>query len=99
MLRIYGVARTRVFRVLWIAKELGLQYEHIPVEIGAAGARKPDYLSINPNGRLPATISGRCMRCACRLRTATPPGATRRSKYWSSRSRCSMARSPIAHIF
>ena len=54
MLRIYGVARTRVFRVLWIAKELGLQYEHIPVEIGAAGARKPDYLSINPNGRLPA---------------------------------------------
>ena len=31
MLRIYGVARTRAFRVLWIAKELGLDYEHIPV--------------------------------------------------------------------
>jgi len=53
MLRIYGVARTRAFRVLWIAKELGLDYEHIPVEIGDAGARRPDYLAINPNGRLP----------------------------------------------
>jgi glutathione S-transferase len=53
-LRIYGVARTRAFRALWIAHELGLDYEHIPVEIGPAGARKPDYLAINPNGRLPA---------------------------------------------
>jgi glutathione S-transferase len=53
-LRIYGVARTRAFRALWIANELGLDYQHIPVEIGAAGARKPDYLVINPNGRLPA---------------------------------------------
>jgi len=53
-LRIYGIARTRAFRVLWTAAELGLDYEHIPVEIGAAGARLPDYLAINPNGRLPA---------------------------------------------
>jgi glutathione S-transferase len=53
-LRIYGIARTRAYRVLWIAKELGLVYEHIPTEIGAAGARQPDYLAINPNGRLPA---------------------------------------------
>ena len=53
-LRIYGIARTRAFRALWVAKELGLDYEHVPVEIGAAGARQPDYLAINPNGRLPA---------------------------------------------
>jgi glutathione S-transferase len=57
-LRIYGIARTRAFRALWIAKELGLDYEHIPVEIGQAGARKPDYLAINPNGRLPAIDDG-----------------------------------------
>jgi glutathione S-transferase len=53
-LRIYGIARTRAFRAIWVAKELGLDYEHIPVETGPAGARKPDYLAINPNGRLPA---------------------------------------------
>jgi glutathione S-transferase len=57
-LRIYGIARTRAFRALWIAKELGLDYEHIPVEIGQAGARKADYLAINPNGRLPAIDDG-----------------------------------------
>jgi len=53
-LRIYGIARTRAFRALWVAKELGLPYEHIPVEIGQAGARQAEYLAINPNGRLPA---------------------------------------------
>ena len=53
-LRIYGIARTRAFRALWMAEELGLDYEHVPIEIGPAGARKSDYLAINPNGRLPA---------------------------------------------
>jgi glutathione S-transferase len=57
-LRIYGIARTRAFRALWIAEELGLDYEHMPIEIGPAGARKPDYLAINPNGRLPAIDDG-----------------------------------------
>jgi len=54
MLRIYGIARTRAFRVLWIAKELGLDYEHIEIEIGPTRARKSEYLAINPNGRLPS---------------------------------------------
>jgi glutathione S-transferase len=53
-LKIYGIARTRAFRVLWMAEELGIEYEHIPIETGPAGARKPDYLAVNPNGRLPA---------------------------------------------
>jgi glutathione S-transferase len=53
-LRIYGIARTRAFRALWIASELGLDYEHVPIEIGEAGARTAEYLAVNPNGRLPA---------------------------------------------
>ena len=53
VLRIYGIARTRAFRALWIAEELGLDYEHLPIEIGDAGARSPQFLAINPNGRLP----------------------------------------------
>jgi glutathione S-transferase len=57
-LRIYGIARTRAFRALWIAKELGLDYEHIPIEIGSAGARQAEYLAVNPNGRLPAIDDG-----------------------------------------
>jgi glutathione S-transferase len=52
-LRIYGIARTRAFRALWIAEELGLVYQHLPIEIGEAGARSPEFLALNPNGRLP----------------------------------------------
>ena len=52
-LRIYGIARTRAFRALWIAEEVGLDYEHLPIEIGDAGARAPEFLRLNPNGRLP----------------------------------------------
>jgi glutathione S-transferase len=57
-LRIYGVARTRAFRVLWIAQELELAHEHLPIEIGDAGARTPEFLSLNPNGRLPVIVDG-----------------------------------------
>jgi glutathione S-transferase len=55
-LKIYGIARTRAFRALWMAKELGLDYKHDPVEIGDAGARTPEFLAINPNGRLPVIV-------------------------------------------
>jgi len=55
-LRIYGIARTRAFRALWMANELGLDYEHLTIEIGAAGARSAEFLAINPNGRLPFIV-------------------------------------------
>jgi glutathione S-transferase len=55
-LRIYGIARTRAFRALWMAEELSLPYEHLPIEIGGDGARAPEFLAINPNGRLPVIV-------------------------------------------
>jgi len=57
-LRIYGVARTRAFRALWVAEELGIPYQQMPVEIGDAGARTPEFLALNPNGRLPVIVDG-----------------------------------------
>jgi len=51
-LKIYGTPRSRAFRVLWMAKELGLEYEHIPVDTGST--RTPEYLAVNPNGHIPA---------------------------------------------
>jgi len=58
ILRIYGVARTRAFRALWMAEELGIPYAHLPVEIGDAGARTAEFLALNPNGRLPVIVDG-----------------------------------------
>jgi glutathione S-transferase len=39
-----------------MATELNLDYEHLPIEIGEAGARAPEFLAINPNGRLPVIV-------------------------------------------
>jgi glutathione S-transferase len=57
-LRIYGIARTRAFRALWVANELNLRYQHLPIEIGEAGARAAEFAAINPNGRLPFIVDG-----------------------------------------
>jgi glutathione S-transferase len=53
-LKIYGVARSRAFRTLWMAGELGLAYEHVKIDFADGGTRRPDYLAINPNGHVPA---------------------------------------------
>ena len=57
-LTIYGSPMSRAFRVLWMARELGLQYENIPLDPRAGDTRKPDYLKINPNGHVPAIVEG-----------------------------------------
>ena len=52
-LRIYGVARSRAARVLWMAKELGLDYEHIKVDTATGETRTQAHLALNPNGHIP----------------------------------------------
>ena len=53
-LKIYGVPRSRAFRTLWMAKELGLDYDNVPVDFATGETRQPAYLAINPNGHVPA---------------------------------------------
>lgn len=53
-LKIYGVPRSRAFRTLWLAKELGLDYENVMVDFAGGDTRQPAYLAINPNGHVPA---------------------------------------------
>ena len=53
-LKIYGIARSRAFRTLWMAQELGLSYEHVPVDLTKGETKRPEYLAINPNGHIPA---------------------------------------------
>jgi len=56
-LKIYGAPRSRTFRVLWAAEELGIPYENVPTDF-VEGSKKPDFLAINPNGRIPAIDDG-----------------------------------------
>ncbi len=51
MLKLYGTSKSRAARCLWALEELGLKYEHVPVEV--AKAKSPEHLKINPNGHVP----------------------------------------------
>jgi glutathione S-transferase len=51
-LKIYGVARSRAFRTLWMAGELGLPYEHVKTDFDG-GTRTAEFLKLNPNGHVP----------------------------------------------
>lgn len=53
MLRIYGSARSRGVRTLWMVGELGLQYEHFDYAPRSPATRTPEYLALNPNGAVP----------------------------------------------
>ena len=57
MIKIYGTSRSRAGRSLWALEELGLKYEHVPVN-ASGESRKPEYLKINPNGHIPAIDDG-----------------------------------------
>jgi glutathione S-transferase len=54
MLKIYGIPRSRAFRTLWTAKELGLDYENVPIGTNDGTSRTPEFLAVNPNGHIPA---------------------------------------------
>jgi glutathione S-transferase len=51
MLKLYGTSKSRSARSLWALEELGVKYEHVPVEVSQA--KSPDHLKRNPNGHVP----------------------------------------------
>jgi glutathione S-transferase len=57
-LTIYGSVMSRTFRVLWMARELALEFEHVPLDPRKGEPRAADYLKINPNGHVPAIRDG-----------------------------------------
>jgi glutathione S-transferase len=52
MLKLYGTSMSRAARCLWALEELGLKYEHVPLNT-QGDSRKPDFLKVNPNGHVP----------------------------------------------
>jgi glutathione S-transferase len=58
MITLYGITRSRAARCLWMLEEVGVPYERVLTDQRKQGNRQPDYLAINPNGRLPALRDG-----------------------------------------
>jgi glutathione S-transferase len=58
-LKIWGRANSvNVQKVLWALRELDLAYERIDAGMAAGRNRDPDYLAMNPNGRVPTLVDG-----------------------------------------
>jgi glutathione S-transferase len=58
-LTIYGIPASRAVRPLWAATELGLDFKHVELAYQDRGTRTPEFLAINPNGRVPAVVDAR----------------------------------------
>ena len=56
MLKIDGAPHSRAFRVIWLANEIGIPHEHIPVTFDPPNlqCKEPWYVALNPNGRVPS---------------------------------------------
>jgi glutathione S-transferase len=54
MLKIWGRKNSiNVIKVLWTCDELGLKYERVDLGGAFGGLDKPEYVALNPNGRVP----------------------------------------------
>jgi glutathione S-transferase len=58
MLKLYGGSRSRASIVQWYLEEIGVPYEFILLDLQAGEHRNPEYLSINPMGKVPAIVDG-----------------------------------------
>jgi glutathione S-transferase len=45
-------------RVTWALEELGLQYEKVRLALKQGEHKKPEFLAVNPNGKVPALVDG-----------------------------------------
>src|SRR4051794_3507043 len=93
MMKLYWSPRTRSFSALWLMEETGQPYERVLVDLATGAQKKPDYLAINPMGKVPALQDGDatlaeaaaiCAYVAERFPAASlapPPGDPKRAKY------------------
>jgi glutathione S-transferase len=58
MLKLYGGTRSRASIVQWYLEELEVPYEFVKLDMQAGEHRQPDYLTINPIGKVPAIADG-----------------------------------------
>ena len=58
MLKLYGGARSRASIVQWYLEELGIPYEFVLLDMQAGEHRQPEFLAINPMGKVPAIVDG-----------------------------------------
>ena len=55
-MQLYEFAPTRSIRVRWMLQELGINFEAVTVNLAAGEHRRPEFLKINPAGKIPVVV-------------------------------------------
>jgi GST-like protein len=58
MIKFYYSGAPNPMKVALMLEECGLPYEPVPVDTRKGEQHKPDFLAINPNGKVPAIVDG-----------------------------------------
>ena len=56
MIQIYGPKMSSAFRCYWLLEELGIPYEIMPFDFSKGDSQNPEYLKLNPNGKVPTMV-------------------------------------------
>ena len=93
MMKLYWSPRSRSFTALWLLEETGHPYERVLTDISTGAQKTPEFLAVNPMGKVPALGDGDvaiaesaaiCAYVAERFpdaKLAPPLGDPRRAKY------------------
>jgi glutathione S-transferase len=93
MMKLYWSPRTRSFSALWLMEETGQPYERVLTDLSKGAQKTPEYLAINPMGKVPAlqddevSLGEAAAICAYvaerypQARLAPPVGDPLRAKY------------------
>jgi glutathione S-transferase len=57
-MKLYGTPPTRALRVLWLLRELDIECEIVTVNMGIGEHLGPEFLALNPAGKLPVLVDG-----------------------------------------
>jgi glutathione S-transferase len=57
-MKLYEFAPTRSIRARWTLQELGVEFEAVSVNLLAGEHRRPEFLAINPAGKVPVLVDG-----------------------------------------
>ena len=57
-MKLYAFGPTRSIRARWTLQELGVGFEPITVNLVAGEHRRPEFLKVNPGGKLPVLVDG-----------------------------------------
>lgn len=57
-MKLYEFAPTRSTRVRWMLQELGVNFKAVTVNLAAGEHRRPEFLKINPAGKVPVLVDG-----------------------------------------